>query len=371
MSDPITISGGGATLTVPPQGPQGPRGAPGPSGMQGEAGPVGADGPAGPAGPLPLQTLAAWATGQVYTATAPASFVAQAGSSYACAISHTSGTFAADLAAGKWIVVAAKGTPGAGTGDMLGANNLSDVASAATSLANLGGVPTARTITAAGLATGGGNLSANLTITVPKASAADIIAGTDDVKAITSKGLSDAGVGGGSGFSTGDAKITLKTAADAGWVMANDGTIGDASSGASTRANSDTAALYAILWAIPDAYAPVTGGRGANAAADFAAHKKIALTKALGRAIAIAGTGSGLSARPLGSVVGEEEHTLTTAELPNITLPCGDGTAGEGGSYSGLKTGSSNTPTINTTANGGGSHNNMQPTSFWNIMIKL
>ena len=36
---------------------------------------------------------------------------------------------------------------------------------------------------------------------------------------------------------TGDAKLTLKTTADAGWVMMDDGTIGDGSSGASTRTN--------------------------------------------------------------------------------------------------------------------------------------
>ena len=33
-------------------------------------------------------------------------------------------------------------------------------------------------------------------------------------------------------FTTGDIKLTLKTTADAGWAMFNDGTIGDASSGA-------------------------------------------------------------------------------------------------------------------------------------------
>lgn len=48
-----------------------------------------------------------------------------------------------------------------------------------------GAVPTARTISAAGLATGGGDLAANRTITVPKASAADVAAGTDDTKAVT------------------------------------------------------------------------------------------------------------------------------------------------------------------------------------------
>jgi hypothetical protein len=43
----------------------------------------------------------------------------------------------------------------------------------------------ARTITGSGLATGGGDLSGNRTITVPKASASDVTAGTDDSKAVT------------------------------------------------------------------------------------------------------------------------------------------------------------------------------------------
>lgn len=37
-----------------------------------------------------------------------------------------------------WEILAEKGTPGAGTGDMLGANNLSDVANVSTALTNLG-----------------------------------------------------------------------------------------------------------------------------------------------------------------------------------------------------------------------------------------
>ncbi len=42
-----------------------------------------------------------------------------------------------------------------------------------------------RTITGGGLATGGGDLTANRVITVPKASAAEVTTGTDDAKAIT------------------------------------------------------------------------------------------------------------------------------------------------------------------------------------------
>lgn len=91
---------------------------------------------------------------------------------------------------------------------------------------------------------------------------------------------------------TGDVKLTFKAAADATWVMMNDGSIGSASSGATTRANADTEPLYTLLWGnVIDQWAPVVGGRGANAAADYAANKAMYLPRTLGRALAGCGTG--------------------------------------------------------------------------------
>lgn len=49
-----------------------------------------------------------------------------------------------------------------------------------------GGVPPSRQILTSGLATGGGDLSVDRTITVPKAAQSDVAAGTDDAKALTS-----------------------------------------------------------------------------------------------------------------------------------------------------------------------------------------
>lgn len=118
-------------------------------------------------------------------------------------------------------------------------------------------------------------------------------------------------------WSTGDVKLTLKTVADTGWVLFNDGTIGNAASGATTRANADTVALFTLLWNnTADAQCAVSGGRGASAAADYAANKTIALPKALGRALAVYGTGAGLSARVLAQIVGTETHVLSLGELP-------------------------------------------------------
>jgi hypothetical protein len=60
------------------------------------------------------------------------------GGSYICRVAHTSGTFAADLAAVKWQLLAADGTNGTGAGDMLAVNNLSDLNNVVTARSNLG-----------------------------------------------------------------------------------------------------------------------------------------------------------------------------------------------------------------------------------------
>lgn len=83
-----------------------------------------------------LEWQSAWVTAKVY---APSDIVRVSGSSYICVSAHTSGTFSTDLAAGHWEILAQKGDPGAGTGDLLAANNLGDLDDADAALANLGG----------------------------------------------------------------------------------------------------------------------------------------------------------------------------------------------------------------------------------------
>lgn len=191
-------------------------------------------------------------------------------------------------------------------------------------------------------------------------------------------------------WSTGDVKLTLKSAADAGWVLFNDGTIGSASSGATTRANDDCEDLFLLLWTnFSNTLAPVTGGRGATAAADWAANKKIKLLTTLGRALGVAGAGSGLTSRTLGTIVGTETHTLVTAEMPshthtqnahvhNITHRKRNDIPSSGGNtvVTEIGAGSEDNDTDSATATnqntgGGGAHNNMQPTVFFNAMVKL
>lgn len=102
---------------------------------------------------------------------------------------------------------------------------------------------------------------------------------------------SGGGGGGGGGvssdqvFQTGYPLFIERAGSLTGWVRDNGRTIGNALSGATERANADVAALYAYYWdTFSDAICPVTGGRGASAASDFAAGKPIATLDKRGRA---------------------------------------------------------------------------------------
>ena len=196
------------------------------------------------------------------------------------------------------------------------------------------------------------------------------------------------------GFSTGDVKVTYKTVADSGWVMMNDGTIGNAASGGTTRANADTVDLFTLLWNNTlDANCAVSGGRGGSAAADYAANKTIALPKALGRDLAVSGAGSGLTSRALASIIGVE--TITTSHLPasGLSIPSlsvsvsgsiptqinSVGAAGNRlveadtgtGSADSLALGSTGSTGTGTTGNMGTGGQFLNPRQHANLMIKL
>lgn len=76
---------------------------------------LGSKGDQGNPGPAALLPIVPWATATAFVKGPPASFVSNGGSSYMCLVPHTSGTFATDLAAGKWGLVSQKGTDGSGT----------------------------------------------------------------------------------------------------------------------------------------------------------------------------------------------------------------------------------------------------------------
>lgn len=72
-----------------------------------------------------LEWSGAWLTATAYTPSdivASTNAGAEDGNAYVCVQAHTSGTFATDLAAGKWALFVSKGASGAGTGDVLAAN---------------------------------------------------------------------------------------------------------------------------------------------------------------------------------------------------------------------------------------------------------
>ncbi len=130
-------------------------------------------------------------------------------------------------------------------------------------------------------------------------------------------------------ITTGDIKFRMTNAALTGFVRLNGRTIGSGVSGATERANDDTNALFLALWAaLANAEAAVSGGRGASAAADWAAGKTLTLPDGRGRNfMGLYGMGntaltpnakatipSGKSDTP-GAPVGAEIHSLITAEL--------------------------------------------------------
>jgi hypothetical protein len=214
-------------------------------------------------------------------------------------------------------------------------------------------------------------------------------------------------------FETGDVKFSMTGSPGVlnGWLTYNgEGTIGNAGSGATLYANAAASNLYQAIWNnIGDPICAVTGGRGASAAADFAALKPIAVPRFSGRTIVGLGTGSGLTARNvMGQFLGEENHTLTVAELPtNITSagtatsisvspPAGNSvpyaltgsvvnnpgapTAGGGNSpFTSAGSGALWSPAAALTGSGnasvtsnntsGGAHNNMQP--FITLWVKV
>lgn len=114
-----------------------------------------------------------------------------------------------------------------------------------------------------------------------------------------------------------------------GWTKMNGTTIGDASSGASQLASATAARQFGWLWTnFSNSQCPVSGGRGASAALDFAAHKTITVLDMRGMGPLGMDTMAGApttrlsgvpatsgSATQAGSVLGENLHALIIAEL--------------------------------------------------------
>jgi hypothetical protein len=129
--------------------------------------------------------------------------------------------------------------------------------------------------------------------------------------------------------STGVVWLTIASAPPPGWLMFNDSTFGSAASGASSQSAANQA-LFNIMFAAPftDATAPLFTSTGSattraaqgTAAAAWAANCQMSLPKVLGRALAVAGSGGGLTARTLGQIVGAETSAIAQANFPAISL---------------------------------------------------
>jgi hypothetical protein len=198
------------------------------------------------------------------------------------------------------------------------------------------------------------------------------------------------------GAETGDVKYTFKTSASSGWLLvAAAGSIGDATSGATLRANADTLALYTVIYnACSDTLAPVSSGRGASAAADFAAHKAMTIPQLVGRSPMAAGAAAGVTTlKSLGTLYGEENHALTSGEngththsnslndpthahsSSNFFTQSGPGVGG-GGSFGTNLTASTNGAATgmsitNASSGSGTAHNTLHPVVGLNAMVKL
>jgi len=195
--------------------------------------------------------------------------------------------------------------------------------------------------------------------------------------------------GASSGFATGMGMALHTATVPSGWILADGRTIGDASSGATNRANADCQALFTEFWnSYANAELAVSGGRGANAAADWAAHKTIGVPDLRGRTIVgkdnmggttasrITSGGSGITGTTLGASGGTETHTLTTAQLASHQHTInvrGSGTGALTSINSTNATDGDNLGGASSTANAGSgsAHQNTQPSIVCNYIIKL
>jgi hypothetical protein len=200
-----------------------------------------------------------------------------------------------------------------------------------------------------------------------------------------------------------------------GFVRANGRTIGSASSGASEYANAAAQTLFEYLWT-EDANLTVSTGRGASAAADWAANKNIALPDWRGRALAalddmgntaagrLTSTYFGTAATVLGAASSSESNNviLTHTHIADAVanhqhLTVYDDTSGVSltasnylvrfqtgaGDLSYSLAGSASTANVGLTSSAGGhtptiqnagsasAHNIVQPTMLATVYIKL
>ncbi len=163
------------------------------------------------------------------------------------------------------------------------------------------------------------------------------------------------------------------------WLLLNGDTLGSDASAATQRSDSYES-LFTLIWnSVANAQAPVVGGRGVSAVADWAAGKSITLPDARGRSIIGSGTGASLTARTHADFGGEEAHLLTGPESgvqdhTHAALNGGSSLQVAGDPDDGIFP-RSNPATVSGGVSGGEkdanqAHNNMQPWLALNYIIR-
>jgi hypothetical protein len=171
--------------------------------------------------------------------------------------------------------------------------------------------------------------------------------------------------------------IYTKANTPIGWVIMEDGGVGDASSGATTRANADCQALFLAMWNnISDTYAPVYDSSGAkvdrsgvSALTDWNAHRRIKLLTSTGKVIANAG------AQVLGYTTGFSTWGFPDASYNALHVHTYQLSASNSSGHTGINTLAQYNTTgdiFNTSYSGGSTaFSLMQPTLYLNLFIKL
>lgn len=145
-----------------------------------------------------------------------------------------------------------------------------------------------------------------------------------------------------------------------------------------SRSNVDTWPLYNLLWnAVSQTYAPVSGGRGLSAYADFVDDKPMQLTKTLSRVLGASGQGESLSDRALGETAGVESFVMAANQMPAHTHSTTFATLRVSRFQTDQATvvpnGQGNNTTDYTSGSAGGATpvSLMQPSVFYNVFFKL
>lgn len=149
----------------------------------------------------------------------------------------------------------------------------------------------------------------------------------------------------------------LFSSAPSGHLLLRGGTIGSASSGATILASANAEDLFTNLWNnSTNTELPVSSGRGASAAADFAANKTITLPDFRGRVgLGVAASGTGSTRAGTGGAI-DHVHTIAhTHDLQNHTHTVANHTHTVYGHYHTVN-GSGADITLSTSSSTTGSH---------------